>query len=238
MKGASSSGKAAIWKKIFDDFRRRCEDDGTEFDKNEDSAKKKIKNLEFDFKAVMTKMTTTGQEGALKLKASFDYFDALNEFLGERDAIIPERMTIMSSDFILNSPASDETNSNSTTHDNHSDSSQGKESAESSFSEEPVHQGSDQPSTSTSRGATLGRKRAKLVSEKTPQNKKRKQAEDPDEDPYLARVCDLWQEAMGKQEERFNRPMQLQEKAIAAQTEQTKELVSGLKDILKGLTNQ
>ena len=33
LKAASNSGKAAIWKKIFDDFRKGCEDDGIEFDK-------------------------------------------------------------------------------------------------------------------------------------------------------------------------------------------------------------
>ena len=46
-------------------------------------------------------------------------------------------------------------------------------------------------------------------------------------------VCDMWRISMEKQAERFNCSMELQQAAIQSQTEQTKALVSGLKDILK-----
>ena len=46
-------------------------------------------------------------------------------------------------------------------------------------------------------------------------------------------ICDMWRLSMEKQTERFNRSMELQQAAIQSQTEQTKALVSGLKDILK-----
>lgn len=56
---------------------------------------------------------------------------------------------------------------------------------------------------------------------------------DQDVDPYMKGICDMWRLSMEKQTERFNRSMELQQAAIQSQTEQTKVLVSGLKEILK-----
>ena len=56
---------------------------------------------------------------------------------------------------------------------------------------------------------------------------------DQDEDPYMKGICDLWHLSMEKQDEHFNRCMELQKAVVQSQTEQTKALVSGLKDILK-----
>ena len=59
---------------------------------------------------------------------------------------------------------------------------------------------------------------------------------DEAEDPYMKQVCSMWKEAMQKQEESFNRTMELQEQAINSQTVQTKMLVDGLKDMFKEIT--
>ena len=58
-------------------------------------------------------------------------------------------------------------------------------------------------------------------------------ANDQDEDPYMQGVCDMWHLSVENQSEHFKRSMEVQQAAIQSQTEQTKALAVGLKDILK-----
>ena len=93
-----------------------------------------------------------------------------------------------------------------------------------------------QPSTSTPENSPPKPKEtgeSKKGPGQTPKRKrKRPSREDQDEDPYMKGICDMWRLSMEKQSERFEKSMELQQAAIQSQTEQTKALVGGLKDIL------
>lgn len=97
-----------------------------------------------------------------------------------------------------------------------------------------------QPSTSgtSSDGSPPKEARGKNKMEnglkETPKRKRKMlSASDQDEDPYMKGICDMWRLSVEKQSECFERSMELQQAAIQSQTEQTKALVAGLKDILK-----
>lgn len=52
----------------------------------------------------------------------------------------------------------------------------------------------------------------------------------------MSKMCGIWKEAMEKQDERFSKAMKVQEEAIKSQTEQTKMLIDGLKDMIQNIT--
>lgn len=94
-----------------------------------------------------------------------------------------------------------------------------------------------QPSTSTPENSPPNLKEtgeSKKGPGQTPKRKRKRQSrEDQDEDPYMKGICDMWRLPMEKQSECFENSTELQQAAIQSQTEQTKALVAGLKDILK-----
>ena len=53
------------------------------------------------------KMTSTGEEGAKKLQSSCAFYEQLDEVLGERDAINPERMTVCKSSILPDKTGTD-----------------------------------------------------------------------------------------------------------------------------------
>ena len=90
-----------------------------------------------------------------------------------------------------------------------------------------------QPSTSTPENSPPKPKEtgeSKKVQDK-PQNGKERGHQD--EDPHMKGICDMWHLSMEKQSKCFEKSMELQQAAIQSQTEQTKALVAGLKDISK-----
>lgn len=56
---------------------------------------------------------------------------------------------------------------------------------------------------------------------------------DQDEDLYMKGGCDMWRLSVEKQSEHYKRSMKVQQAAIRSQTEQTKVLAVGSKDIFK-----
>ena len=61
------------------------------------NSRKEKKNLEYEYRCVRTKMASTGEEGAKKLQSNCAFYEELDDILGTRDAINPDRMTISSS---------------------------------------------------------------------------------------------------------------------------------------------
>ena len=186
--------------------------------KNLDQLKKRIKNLEYEYRQVRTKMASTGEEGAKKLQSNCAFYEELDDILRMRDAINPNRMTISSSKVIpkKKSPSA------------------GPVMKEEENSSSAASSDSQQPSTTSA--SYESPPKSQQVPQKTKgkaPKRKRKEPNDQDEDPYMKGICDMWRLSMEKQGERFNRIMELQQAAIQSQTEQTKALVSGLKDILK-----
>ena len=176
--------------------------------KNLDQLKKRIKNLEYEYRQVRTRMASNGEEGAKKLQSNCAFYEELDDILGTRDAINPDRMTISSSKVIPKKK---------------------------SPSAGPSSASSDSQQPSTSSASNESPPKSQQVPPKTKgkaPKSKRKEPNDQDEDPYMKGICDMWHISMEKQAKRFNRSMELQQAAIKSQTEQTKALVSGPKDIL------
>ena len=68
--------------------------------KNLDQLKKRIKNLEYEYRQVQTKMASTGVEGAKNLQSNCTFYEELDNILGTQDAINHDCMTISSSKVI------------------------------------------------------------------------------------------------------------------------------------------
>ena len=216
LKSASTAQKKSLWSQILKKFQDKCFDMGVSSNKNLDQLKKRIKNLEYEYLQVRTKMASTGEEGAKKLESNCAFYEELDDIQGTRDAVNPDRMTISSSKVIpkKKSPSAGPL------------SKEGEKSSSSASSD------SQQPSTSSASDESPLQQVPPKTKGKAAK-RKRKEPNDEDEDPYMKGICDMWRISMEKQAKRFNHSMELQQAAIRSQTEQTKALVSGLKDILK-----
>lgn len=161
-------------------------------------------------------MASTGEEGAKKLQSNCVFYEELDDILGTRDAINPDCMTISLSKVIptKKSPSA------------------GPVSKEGENSSSSLSSDSQLPSTSSASDESPPK--SQQVPPKTKgKAPKCKRKEPNDQDENMNGICDMWHISMEKQAKRFNRSMELQQAAIQSQTEQTKALVSGLKDILK-----
>lgn len=58
--------------------------------------KKRIQNLEYEFKNLKVRVKKTGEEGFKKIKQGFPYYDYLDTIIGQRDSVDPSRMQIES----------------------------------------------------------------------------------------------------------------------------------------------
>ena len=161
-------------------------------------------------------MASTGEEGAKRLQSNCAFYEELDDILGTRDAINPDRMTIRSSKIIPKKTSPSAGPVSKEGEDSSSASSDSQQPSTSSVSDESPPKSQQVPPK------TKG---------KAPK-RKRKEPNDQDEDPYMKGICDMWRISVEKQAELFNRSMELQQAAIKSQTEQTKALLSGLKDIL------
>ena len=97
LKSASAAQKKSLWSQILKKFQDKCCELGLSSNKNLDQLKKRIKNLEYEYRQVRTKMASTGEEGAKKLQSSCAFYEEVDDILGTRDAMNPDRMTISSS---------------------------------------------------------------------------------------------------------------------------------------------
>ena len=170
-------------------------------------------------------MTSTGKDGAKKLQSGCTFYEQLDEVLGARDAINPETMTVCKSSVIPDKTGTYFLPESSV--------------RPKKRNEPPAIRDADsQPSTSSAtesesspKTEEIGRK--KEATKGKTSKRRRKLSSDSDDDHYMTRICDMWHLSMENQNASFEKSMQLQQAAIQSQTEQTKAIVSGLKDILK-----
>ena len=79
--------RKTLWSQILKNFLSKCAELGLTTNKNLEQVKKRIKNLEYEYRQVRTKMASTGEEGEKKLQAGCSYYGELDEILGTRDAV-------------------------------------------------------------------------------------------------------------------------------------------------------
>ena len=236
LKKASGKMKSRLWLKIHTRFQDLCRERNVKSDsKDLAQIKSRVKNLEYEFKQVKMRMNQTGEEGAEKIKKDCSYYEELNSFLGNRDAINPDRMNITSTEIktVLSESAEDEPDSPASTVilsdvDREGDIEDDEEflqplSKKVKKSFEQKLQKSDSEDSSASSSKT-GRGKVKS---------KRTLAQLATEE--LNEVKEMWSRSIEKQEEQFYKFCELQQSSIKAQEHQTVKMLSGLKEIFKDL---
>ena len=97
LKGVSNKDRARIWNEIYEGFRNKGhQDNGRVLPQ----VKKRIQNLEYEFKQLKLRASNTGEEGLLRIKQNFPYYDMLDDIMGYRDSVNPDLMEIESSSFL------------------------------------------------------------------------------------------------------------------------------------------
>ena len=61
--------------------------------------KKRLKNLEYDYKHLKHKTQKTGEAGIKRIKEGFPYFDCFDNVMGHRDNVDPARMAVQGTFF-------------------------------------------------------------------------------------------------------------------------------------------
>ena len=56
--------------------------------------------MEYEYRQIRTRMNSTGEEGAKKIKGTLEFFHALDKVLGSRHGVNPALMTIESTAII------------------------------------------------------------------------------------------------------------------------------------------
>ena len=236
LKGSSNANKKKIWNSIKTNFEKLCRTRNVDIgEKDADKLKKRIQNLEYEYRQKRARMCTTGEEGAKKIKGEFTFFDEMDDVLGCREGSNPERMSVEST-ALVPVPASSEKEGGDDGVLDSPDANRARIATVCISEATPTTSGTEQASETTpsppAPGSTpSGSKGSKKV--KASLKRKRQLAAKEEDDPYMAQVCGMWKEALAKQEERFQRTMELQEKALESQTSQTKMLVEGMKDMIK-----
>ena len=88
----STKERGRIWSEIYNKYKERF----TESVRTLPQLKKRIQNLEYEFKNLKVRVKKTGEEGFKKIKQGFPYYDYLDTIIGQRDSVDPSRMQIES----------------------------------------------------------------------------------------------------------------------------------------------
>ena len=99
LKGVSNKDRTVtrIWNEIYEGFRNKGQQDNGRV---LPQVKKRIQDLEYEFKQLKLRASNTGEEGLLRIKQNFPYYDMLDDIMGYRDSVNPDLMEIESSSFL------------------------------------------------------------------------------------------------------------------------------------------
>ncbi|XP_068756548.1 uncharacterized protein [Montipora capricornis] len=92
LKKVSTKERGRIWSEIYNKYKERF----TKSVRTLPQLKKRIQNLEYEFKNLKVRVKNTGEEGFKKIKQGFPYYDYLDTIIGQRDSVDPSRMQIES----------------------------------------------------------------------------------------------------------------------------------------------
>lgn len=89
IKSVSTSQKRKIWEQISYEFEIACREGNISQiqQKSVEQLKKRVTNLEYEYRQIRTRMNSTGEEGAKKIMGTFEFFHALDEVLGSRHGV-------------------------------------------------------------------------------------------------------------------------------------------------------
>lgn len=214
IRSGSIAVKRDLWREVLYEFENACI-------KNKltvmslDQLRKRIANLEYKYRQVKAKLCIADDKETEKLRADFPFYDALDTVLGEN------ANTIVNHEPDHESPPPESSSSCRFIQDDF-------KTDEGDLSMAVNHHESlhDQPAVETS------------IAVSQDKNMKRKRGFSvDDEEPYVKQMCELWKTSLQRQEEWFNRIIEMQERILTNQTAQMKTLVDSLRDMMAELIN-
>ena len=185
---------------------------------------KTIQNLEYEFKQLKLRASNTGEEGLLRIKQNFPYYDMLDYIMGYRYSVNPDLMEIKSSSFLPIKDCSVKSSESSTPTPPPPPPPTGSTSSDSEHEPEPhCERNGARPAAGrvTKRASTSG-KRGK--------GKRRKVQED-ESDGFK----EMWERSQQQESEGFEKCIEMIERTQKLQMEQINAIVSGFKDLFKDL---
>ena len=90
LRSASNKDRVKIWNDIFVAYKEKYPDS----ERTLPQVKKRIQNLEYEYKLLKQRSQSTGEAGLKKIKEGFPYFDFLDDVMGHRDSVDPSKMAI------------------------------------------------------------------------------------------------------------------------------------------------
>ena len=87
---SASKDRVKIWNDIFVAYKEKYPDS----QRTLPQVKKRIQNLEYEYKLLTQRSQSTGEAGFKKIKEGFPYFDFLDDVMGHRDSVVPSKMAI------------------------------------------------------------------------------------------------------------------------------------------------
>ena len=189
LKKVSTKERGRIWSEIYNKYKERF----TESVRTLPQLKKRIQNLEYEFKNLKVRVKKTGEEGFKKIKQGFPYYDYLDTIIGQRDSVDPSRMQIESTaTFSCSSSDSSETS--------RSRSSESKE-------VQSDDENSSSSSTSKQEKKTAVEKRKMCEKSGKSSRKVKRRREDSDSD-WQERFENMWERSLEQEREQGHPTME------------------------------
>ena len=211
LRSASNKDRVKIWNDIFVAYKEKYPDS----ERTLPQVKKRIQNLEYEYKLLKQRSQSTGEAGFKKIKEGFPYFDFLDDVMGHRDSVDPSKMAIEGS-----STFASEDSSNSSASPTLQES--GNDTEENLDDEQPTATGMKRKATDKS---------AKSA-------RKGKKGRDLPQTEWQTSFLQLMERSLEQDSIRFERSTEMLRESQRNQMEQTNAILAGFKDIFKDLASK
>ena len=208
LKKVSTKERGRIWSEIYNKYKERF----TESVRTLPQLKKRIQNLEYEFKNLKVRVKKTGEEGFKKIKQGSPYYDYLDTIIGQRDSVDPSRMQIESTAAFSCSS---------------SDSSESKE-----VQSDDENSSSSSTSKQEKKTAVENRKMCEKSGKSSRKVKRRREDSDSD---WQERFENMWERSLEQEREGRESTQQIIRESLRSEMEQTNAIMAGLKDIFQNL---
>ena len=208
---ASNKERVKIRNDIFVAYKKKYADS----ERTLPQVKKRIQNLEYEYKLLKQRSQSTGEAGFKKIKEGFPYFDFLDDVMGHRDSVDPSKMaiegssTFASEDSSNTSPSPQLQESGNGTEENLDDELQ----------------------------AAAGMKR-KATDKSAKSARKGKKRRDEQQTEWHTSFLQLMERSLEQDSIRFERSTEMLRESQRNQMEQTNAILAGFKDIFKDLVSK
>ncbi|KXJ07911.1 Trihelix transcription factor ASIL2 [Exaiptasia diaphana] len=208
LKGASNKEKTKIWNNIYEVYKRSW----GKSERTLPQIKKRIQNLDYEFKNAKQRMRNTGEEGIKKIKEGFPYFDQMDDIMGHRDSVDPDKMELEGSSVFGEEPSTPSTSNCSSDADSPKSDTRKKEDKDTT------------PTTGKGKGRKSTRKRPRDSEE---------EGQEWDE-----KFLQMWEKSIKEDNAHFERCMETFQESQNKQMQQTNEILKGFQGIFKDLSKK